>query len=425
MLTLWRNKLRASEAPERVFDAIHQVVAETGVLTGKTRRALDSTLLDDAVATQDTATQLMSMIGRVRKRIPAAAAAALESDDYDTAAKPACAWNDPDEVVPGVVEVEGWWSPSGRCCCGIVRRTFETHPEEWDHLMKNVDGPAVRLVDESDEHLAALLPETLTVELGQIAAVCREGLMALSVEAGIAAAQVIMAQEADASCGPWNARDNSRAHRRGGAAASSVVVGGQKLPLRRPRVHAVDAAANAGEVALETHGVSADGDLLNATVMEPMLSGVATRSFERVAGPIGARARREATSTSRSVVSRRFVTGTRKALEKLLARDLSQLDAAVLMIDGVDIGGSTCVVALIVTADGTKVPVGLRLGDNENKTLVKALLADLVDRCLDYSGGLLVVIDGAKAPTPLPIEATARAGQQRTSATICPKPTVR
>jgi transposase-like protein len=154
---------------------------------------------------------------------------------------------------------------------------------------------------------------------------------------------------------------------------------------------------NGGEVALETFTVFADGDVLQRTVMERMLAGVATRSFARVADPIGSDARAQATSTSKSAVSRRFVTGTRKALAGLLARDLSALDAAVLMIDGVDFAGSTCVVALIVTADGTKVPVGLRLGDTENKTLVKALLADLVDRGLDYSGGLLVVIDGAKA----------------------------
>jgi len=96
VLTLWRNKLRASDAPERVFDAIREVVAETGILAGKTRRALDSTLLDDAVATQDTVTQLCSMIRRVRKAIPAAAAAALAGDDYDSGAKPACAWDDPD-----------------------------------------------------------------------------------------------------------------------------------------------------------------------------------------------------------------------------------------------------------------------------------------------------------------------------------------
>ena len=74
VLTLWRNKLSASEAPQRIFDAVKTVIAETGVLAGKTRRALDSTLLDDAVATQDTVTQLCSAIRRVRAGIPQAAA---------------------------------------------------------------------------------------------------------------------------------------------------------------------------------------------------------------------------------------------------------------------------------------------------------------------------------------------------------------
>jgi hypothetical protein len=83
VLTLWRNKLRASDAPERVFDAVREVVAQTGVLAAKTRRALDSTLLDDAVATQDTVTQLCSMIRRVRKQIPAAAAVALVGVDLE------------------------------------------------------------------------------------------------------------------------------------------------------------------------------------------------------------------------------------------------------------------------------------------------------------------------------------------------------
>lgn len=105
VLTLWRNKLRVSDAPERIFDAVRAVVAETGVLRGKTRRALDSTLLDDAVATQDTVTQLVSMIRRVRKAIPAATAVEVAAHDYGSAGKPACAWDDPDardELITGL-----------------------------------------------------------------------------------------------------------------------------------------------------------------------------------------------------------------------------------------------------------------------------------------------------------------------------------
>ena len=74
MLTYWRTRLRASDRPERIFDAVRAVVDETGVLKGKRRRALDSTLLDDAVATQDTVTQLVSAIRRVRRLVPEAAA---------------------------------------------------------------------------------------------------------------------------------------------------------------------------------------------------------------------------------------------------------------------------------------------------------------------------------------------------------------
>lgn len=106
VLTLWRNKLRASDAPERVFDAVRDVVTATGVLAAKTRRALDSTLLDDAVATQDTVTQLVSAIRRVRRAVPAAAGATVTAHDYEAAGKPACAWDDPEaraELVNGLV----------------------------------------------------------------------------------------------------------------------------------------------------------------------------------------------------------------------------------------------------------------------------------------------------------------------------------
>jgi FAD/FMN-containing dehydrogenase len=95
VLTYWRSRLRRSAAPERIFDAVREVVAATGVLAGKHRRALDSTLLDDAVATQDTVTQLIAAIRRVRRLVPEAVGVALSGHDYDGAAKPAIAWDDP------------------------------------------------------------------------------------------------------------------------------------------------------------------------------------------------------------------------------------------------------------------------------------------------------------------------------------------
>jgi IS5 family transposase len=96
-LTYWRRRLAASDRPDRIFEAVKAVVAQTGALTGKTRRALDSTVLDDAVATQDTVIQLIAAIRRVRRQVPAAAAviaAYCTAHDYGDAGKPAIAWDD-------------------------------------------------------------------------------------------------------------------------------------------------------------------------------------------------------------------------------------------------------------------------------------------------------------------------------------------
>jgi IS5 family transposase len=95
VLTYWRTRLRTSERPERIFDAVRSVIDATGVLKGKTRRALDSTLLDDAVATQDTVTQLISAIRRVRRVVPGALGVPLDAHDYDASGKPLIAWDDP------------------------------------------------------------------------------------------------------------------------------------------------------------------------------------------------------------------------------------------------------------------------------------------------------------------------------------------
>jgi transposase len=108
-LTYWRRRLAASDRPNRIFEAVKAVVSATGALAGKTRRALDSTVLDDAVATQDTVTQLIAAIRRVRREIPAAAPVIDEhctAHDYDDPGKPAIAWNDKaarDLLVDGLV----------------------------------------------------------------------------------------------------------------------------------------------------------------------------------------------------------------------------------------------------------------------------------------------------------------------------------
>ena len=108
VLTLWRNKLRASDRPERIFDAVRAVMDATGVVRGRTRRVLDSTVLDDAVTTQDAVMQLVSAIRRVRRLVPEARALTLAAHDYDNdPGKPPCAWDDPeglDRLITALVD---------------------------------------------------------------------------------------------------------------------------------------------------------------------------------------------------------------------------------------------------------------------------------------------------------------------------------
>ncbi len=240
--------------------------------------------------------------------------------------------------------------------------------------------------------------DRLTIELDSISETCRDGLMAVAVQAGMATVAAIMAEEAASLCGDWNQRDPDRTHVRGGTTPTSVVMGGQRLPTRRPRVRTIDASGNdCGETQLQSYTQFASDDLLGQVVAERMLAGVATRQYSRVGEPIGNKAKTSARSISKSAVSRRFVSGTAQKLDELMGRDLSGLDVVAVMIDGVIFAGQATVAALLVTVEGIKVPAGIVHGDTENTTVVAALLQGMLDRGLNIGGGVLAVIDGGKA----------------------------
>jgi len=260
--------------------------------------------------------------------------------------------------------------------------------------MKTV--PRLRVVSSPDSPEIANLPDLsdeVRLALAGIAGVAREGLLAMSVAAGMAVMAAMFDAEITAACGPKGKHNPDRSASRHGGGRGSVVLGGRRVPVTRPRGRTSDG----GEVPLATYDLFAAEDQLTAVVMERMLAGLATRRHVAAAEPVGTDVEAAASATSRSAISRRFVAQTKTALAQLLARDLSTLDIKVLMVDGEHITDHCCVVALAITADGTKVPVGLWEGSTENKTVVTHLLADLVSRGLDAEDGLLVVIDGAKA----------------------------
>jgi putative transposase len=253
----------------------------------------------------------------------------------------------------------------------------------------------VSVADAEEAARLADLPLEATVALAEVAGAIKDGLLAFASATGLVVMHQMMAAELTEVVGHKHAKiaAGERVGNWHGTTKGSVVLGGRQVKTERPRGRTTTGT----EIELDTWKAFSSADLLNSLVVERMLAGVATRRHVDVAEPVGEQLEARSKSMSKSAVSRRFVAATTKAMSELMARDLSDLDVAVLMIDGLDVAGSCVVVSLVITTDGTKVPVGLWLGDTENKTVVTALLADLVSRGLDTESGVLCVIDGAKA----------------------------
>jgi putative transposase len=256
--------------------------------------------------------------------------------------------------------------------------------------MKNVPSPKVVTTLEAAE---SPLPPQIREALGEFVGAAREGLLALSVGVGLRVVHELMEAEVDEVVGPkgkWNAERTASRH---GHETGSMTLGGRRVPVSRPRARSVDGK----ELPIATYEYFADRDPLQRAVMDRMLAGVSTRKFARVGEPIGTEIEQTAVSKNKSTVSEMFIETTRTALAELMARRLEDMRLAVMMLDGLEIAGRVHVVALGITTEGVKVPLGLWEGSTENATLARSLLADLVDRGLDPGQAILFVLDGGKA----------------------------
>jgi transposase-like protein len=258
-------------------------------------------------------------------------------------------------------------------------------------LRKTVPVARVATADEAGERG---LPARVQEALGELVGTAREGLLALSVGVGLGVLHELMEEELDEVVGPKGRHDADRVAVRHGQEGGEVTLGGRRVPVRRPRART---AGGSGEVPLATYAHFAARDPLSEVVPERMLAGVSTRRYARTQEPVGADLEQDARSQSKSAVSRTFVARTREALAELMRRRPDDVRLAVLMLDGIELKGRTNVVALGITTEGVKVPLGLWEGSTENATVATALLADLVDRGLDTTQGVLCVIDGSKA----------------------------
>jgi len=257
--------------------------------------------------------------------------------------------------------------------------------------MKKVSGPQVVTVAEAVE---MPLPAQIQDALGELVGAAREGLLALSVGVGLSVVHELMESEVAEVVGPKGRHNPERTAKRHGHERGSMTLGGRRVEVRRPRMRTAD---DERELPVKTYEYFADRDPLTVVVMNRMLAGVSTRKYARVGDPVGEEVERESRSTGKSTISERFVERTKTALEELMGRRLEDVRLAVMMLDGIDIAERTHVVALGITTDGVKIPLGLWEGSTENATLARSLLADLVDRGLDPEQAILFVIDGGKA----------------------------
>ena len=238
------------------------------------------------------------------------------------------------------------------------------------------------------------VPDAVSIALGEVMADVREGLLAMAVGTGLQVMVAMMDADVAAACGPKGRHDANRAAVRHGSEQGSLTLGGRRVPITRPRMRAADGS---GELPVPSYDLFSGTDVLGRMAMGKMLAGISTRGWRVGLEPVGEQVEREATSTSKSAISRRFVKATETALGELLAAPLAGLDLVALMLDGVHFGEHVCVVALGIGIDGTKHPLALVEGDTENATVVTDLLVGLRERGLDVTRPILVVIDGAKA----------------------------
>jgi len=223
-------------------------------------------------------------------------------------------------------------------------------------------------------------------------------LLAASVAIGLDVMGELVEAEVTDVAGPKGKHDGNRGAYRHGTEDGKVTLGGRRIPVRRPRVRTVaDDTGVEREVRLESYDTFASVDLLADHMVASMLAGLSGRRYHRALEPVGETVEATASGTSQSSVSRRFVTATAERLAEFRSRPLDDRRWLICFVDGFDFAGHTMVGALGVTADGTKVPLGVVEGSTENASVVRGLIAGLRDRGLDATEGILFVLDGGKA----------------------------
>lgn len=217
----------------------------------------------------------------------------------------------------------------------------------------------------------------------------RQNLRELMLSAGTQVLAALLEEDRAALCGPRSQPEPARSASRHGFDEGTLVLGGQKVRVRKPRVR-----GRAGEIELPSWRRFSNEDPLSDRVLEQMVVGVSTRKYARsLEAPAPGT---KAVARSKSTVSRHFVARTTAQVETFLGGSLAERDIVVVMVDGTHVGDHVLLIALGIDAEGTKHVLGVREGTTENAAVCRGLLSDLIERGLAADQNRLFVIDGGK-----------------------------
>jgi len=218
--------------------------------------------------------------------------------------------------------------------------------------------------------------------------VTKTGLLAFVHAMGRAALDELLASDAERVAGPKHARDPNRRAHHWGTTSTPLPFGGRDIVVERPRVRGRN-----GELALPLIEELRRRDPLPDRVAQQIVLGVSTRGYAKSLEPVpSGRTRR----TSKSAASRALIDKTTEKMRSFLDQRLDRLDVVAMFVDGLDVASQTVIVALGVTSNGTKVPLGLWLGSTENAAVCTSLVQNLIERGMKIDRKILCVIDGGK-----------------------------
>ena len=226
------------------------------------------------------------------------------------------------------------------------------------------------------------------MDMGPLVELASEGLLALSVQVGLEVLRQMLAVDVTALAGAKGRHNPDRSAYRHGTETTRVVMGGQKVSVKRPRVRSKEGS----ELQLPTLSVFQNEDPLNRALLQRLLCGVSTRKYSRTLDE----SLEDAACVSKSEASRRFAAAMEARMDEFFKRRIEGSFPA-MMIDGLELGKMTIIAAMGIDSEGRKRILGLAEGGSENSEVVKALLADMVERGLDASEPRLYILDGGKA----------------------------